>query len=297
MSAQGPVARAPMPRLRTIGSLLRSTCIFFVFFLAFGGDKASAQHSNVTCLSSFDWSLNTQGRTPCKVASELQAECASGRWDITPLPTGYRYIGPTTGQASYCICDSVTYQLMSACGACQNETWITYLEWSTNCGNITTLVEGEYQPSLIPPGTLVPRWAYIKPSDFAGTFNLYAAKSAGDTPESSRVPSITSSLGPRPPPGRHSNAGAIAGGVVGGVLGFALIAVFAAWVLRGPGGSRDKGEKPLPMRPMGPATNPNEQPALAYQNPFPVHHQDQYPDPPQYSGYPTPRALSPMKAA
>ncbi|KAF8316466.1 uncharacterized protein EI90DRAFT_3021551 [Cantharellus anzutake] len=187
-------------------SILCQTLLFSLLFLAYGADKVLAQNTNVTCLPSFNWALNSaNGRfhaavmiireNPCKVASELQAVCGGG-WDVTSLPPDYHYIdnqGPVKGSETngpnYCTCTSIVYELMSACGACQNRTFISYPAWTIDCTNISTK-EGVYNPSLIPSGTLVPRWAYLKPSSYGGLFNIEIAKQIGDAPESSRSLSL-----------------------------------------------------------------------------------------------------------
>ncbi|KAF8341667.1 uncharacterized protein EI90DRAFT_3285711 [Cantharellus anzutake] len=261
----------PWPRV-TMDSIFRQALLFSALFLAFGGDKALAQGSNVTCLPGFDWALNSAKETPCKVASELQAVCVGGG-GVPPLPPGGHYIGPVNGDdrnsPNYCICTSIVYGLVSACAACQNGTFISYPAWTVDCTNIST-VEGMYRPSLIPSGTLVPRWAYLKPSSYGGLFNIEIAKQIGDRPESSQMfsssttssgaittdstpttsknsittpsttntyPSTTTTIMTTTTTrsgggGGSSNTGPIVGGAVGGVVGLGLVAVLAAWVLK-----------------------------------------------------------------
>ena len=48
---------------------------------------------------------------------------------VSALLPGYEYAGPSgKGKAddNLCECNTVTYSLLSACDACQSETWITY---------------------------------------------------------------------------------------------------------------------------------------------------------------------------
>ena len=46
---------------------------------------------------------------------------------IDPLPPGYSYIGPSGADDSdLCKCSTVGYSLISACGGCQGQSWITY---------------------------------------------------------------------------------------------------------------------------------------------------------------------------
>src|SRR5260221_2894829 len=46
---------------------------------------------------------------------------------IPPLPSGYKYTGPTSlGGSNLCKCNTIAYSLMSACGACQGGSWLPY---------------------------------------------------------------------------------------------------------------------------------------------------------------------------
>ncbi|KAF8316467.1 uncharacterized protein EI90DRAFT_3086289 [Cantharellus anzutake] len=190
-SSQSRAAHSSWPHI-TMDSIVCQTLLFSLLFLAYGADKVLAQDTNATCLPSFNWALNSAKENPCKVASELQAVCDGGSI-VVSLPPGYHYIGPVKGSETnapnYCACTSIVYELMSACGACQNRTFISYPAWTIDCTNIST-TEGEYNPSLIPSGTLVPRWAYLKPSSYGGLFNIEIAMQIGDAPESSRSLSL-----------------------------------------------------------------------------------------------------------
>ncbi|EGN95741.1 hypothetical protein SERLA73DRAFT_186929 [Serpula lacrymans var. lacrymans S7.3] len=203
--------------------------------------KTSAQSSNVVCIPSFDWASNSRGQNPCLVAAYLQAACNDGQFTVNALPNGTHYIGPDPTDVNQCQCSTVTYSMLSACGACQNSTWISWSSWSTNC---TTIFPQSF-PTDIPSGTAVPNWAYLNVMA-SDDFNVTAAKADGDTPESTATrvqstgsvasssptssPAPTSSSGSSPgstsgsPSSSHTNAGAIAGGVVGGVVGVGLIA-------------------------------------------------------------------------
>jgi len=44
--------------------------------------------------------------------------------NLDPLPTGYMYIGPTPAYSNRCLCSSVYYALLSACGYCQIRDYI-----------------------------------------------------------------------------------------------------------------------------------------------------------------------------
>ena len=48
-------------------------------------------------------------------------------FDIATLPQGSLYRGPDAGQDNLCVCNTVVYSLVSACGACQGaSSWIQY---------------------------------------------------------------------------------------------------------------------------------------------------------------------------
>ncbi|KAG2158230.1 uncharacterized protein EDB93DRAFT_1238020 [Suillus bovinus] len=208
---------------------------------------AFAQTSTVTCLSSFGWMNNSLQQNPCEVASYLEGVCTGGAFSISPLPPDTHYAAPTVAEASACECNTVTYSLVSACGDCQNATYLPWSSWSYNCSEVYI----QTYPNNIPSGTLVPNWAYLSVNSSVG-FDPVAAQAAGDTPESSAtkvqstgsvtysstVSALTSSSGAAagsssptssPTNSTSSNAGAIAGGVVGGVVGAALIIGLATW--------------------------------------------------------------------
>ncbi|KAG1827450.1 uncharacterized protein BJ212DRAFT_1294722 [Suillus subaureus] len=219
---------------------------------------AFAQTSTVTCLSSFSWMDNSLKQNPCVVASYLESVC--GAINFAPLPSGYYYAPPSAASANTCVCNTVTYSMVSACADCQNATYLEY-------------------PNDIPTGTKVPNWAYL---NVTGGFDPVAAQSNGDLPESTatNVPTITvtysttlsasltgvstftsssgaatgsstsltgvstsltsvstftSSSGAATgsstsaSDSTSSNVGAIAGGVVGGIAGAAAIIGLATW--------------------------------------------------------------------
>jgi len=46
---------------------------------------------------------------------------------INSLLPGYSYTGPSgVDDSNMCKCNTIAYSLISACDACQSETWITY---------------------------------------------------------------------------------------------------------------------------------------------------------------------------
>ncbi|KAG2041610.1 hypothetical protein BDR03DRAFT_945232 [Suillus americanus] len=204
---------------------------------------AFAQTSNVTCLSSFGWMNNSLQQTPCVVASYLESVCWGGDFTVSALPPDTHYAAPTVAEANQCECSTVTYSLISACGACQNATYLNWSQWNYNCSQVFSQV----YPSNIPSGTKVPNWAYFLKVTASG-FDPVAAQNTGDLPESTATSvqstgsvtsassvsaSLTSSsgtaTGSSTSNSKSSNAGAIAGGVVGGIVGAAVIIGLATW--------------------------------------------------------------------
>ncbi|KZT26502.1 hypothetical protein NEOLEDRAFT_1131999 [Neolentinus lepideus HHB14362 ss-1] len=197
-----------------------------------------AQTSDGVC-SIDTWTGNSLGQSPCLVASYLQGVCDGGAYHVPALPAKYSYNGPTQASANDCLCNTVTYNLMSACSACQNGTVIAWSTWNTNCSTIYT----DY-PEYIPSGTRVPGWAYLNVTeDF---WNGTAAEADVAAPESTNpiqkptgsvVASASATLNASPLASMNSatsstssNKGAIVGGVVGAVLGAAVI-VGLTWIV------------------------------------------------------------------
>ncbi|KAJ3783929.1 hypothetical protein GGU10DRAFT_359575 [Lentinula aff. detonsa] len=212
----------------------------------------------------FQWSFNTLDQSPCVVASYLGQAC-DAQYSIPSLNSSEPYSGPSLGaQANACQCSSVMYILLSACGACQGGSFITWSAYIQNCSSIYPTIF----PENIPSGTKVPRWAYqnVTAED---DFNPTEAQAVGDAPESTgtapptgstsvSTPTVTSSALNQ---GKKTNAGAIAGGVVGGVV-VLLLAVAALLYLRRRQRHRKKraaaanviDDKPRPY-PVGPVSS------------------------------------------
>ncbi|KAG2351624.1 hypothetical protein BDR07DRAFT_1500791 [Suillus spraguei] len=276
-----------------------------------------AQTSDVACLSSYGWPPTD----PCLVAAYLDSVCSGGDYSVNSLPSGDHYAPPTASEANNCQCSTVTYSLISACGDCQNATYLTWSSWSYNC---TQIYLGVY-PNNIPSGTAVPNWAYLNVT--TNGFDPVAAQNDGDLPESTAtkaqstvsVPSsstasatLTSSSGSPTASStssnnsKSSNAGAIAGGVVGGVVGAAIIIGLATWYFikrrrsttapsaafsdigGGPGYSQSDPSDPstFPGSPPSPTLLTTSS-SNVYQNPsIPSHVFSQQSRPGQYSGTP-----------
>ncbi|KAJ3851624.1 hypothetical protein EV368DRAFT_42726 [Lentinula lateritia] len=189
-------------------------------------------------------SYNSLSQDPCTAATYLGAVCNNGL-QVPALPASNHYTGPSPGQATTCECSTLTYMLISACGACQNRTWISWQIWSQNC----PIIERAYRfPVPLPTTTDVPSWAFMNISTAHAT--LSQPTSTSDTASSSSASSQTSpffistsiststsvlsstttvsptsSLSSASP----NHAGAIAGGVVGGLTLLVALALVFLW--------------------------------------------------------------------
>ncbi|KZP08341.1 hypothetical protein FIBSPDRAFT_874621 [Athelia psychrophila] len=210
------------------------------------------QSTNISCLPDYVWMENSLGQNPCTMATIAQDACG-GTWNILPFPppaqaAGYYYPGSTDASKSTCMCSTVTYSLFSACGICQNGSFATWPQWTTNCTGIALSLSTF--PDPIPANTTFPAWAYLNAT---GGFNVAAAQADDRAPESSPIPQSTAapstsasassasstSSAPSSSPSaagnsstHKSNTGAIAGGVIGGLAFVAALAALAVYLLR-----------------------------------------------------------------
>ncbi|KAH0827028.1 hypothetical protein J3R83DRAFT_4709 [Lanmaoa asiatica] len=234
-----------------------SLAILTAGLLSVGPLGVLAQTSTAVCLSTFNWMDNSKNQNPCTVAAYLQGACNGGRtftfllchallqnsdiqpeFTVDPLPVNTHYTGPYADEQNPCQCSSVTYNTISACGACQNRTIISWSTWDTNC---TTVYPGVFPPG-IPDGTAVPAWAFQdvsvcitciehllsllrihNPESTATNAQSTGSLVSTSTLASASLTNSPSSTSGSTSSGSSSNAGAIAGGVVGGVVGVALI--------------------------------------------------------------------------
>jgi len=217
--------------------------MFLVFLAIFAWISwtATAQNTTAVCLSAYDWAFNSLNQSPCLVAAYLESACLASPETVPALPAENHYTGPSFLTATPCNCATVTYNLLSACGACQQRQWSNWTTWTLDCPSITIGF-----PKAIPTAVTVPSWAYIDVTQTTEeTFdpvqaenNLTASLSASAAPSSSSTSMTLAGIstpsapieGPAPVVTGNSsssaNAGAIAGGVVGG-LAFIVIAALA----------------------------------------------------------------------
>ncbi|KAF9562198.1 hypothetical protein CPC08DRAFT_391263 [Agrocybe pediades] len=168
--------------------------------------------ANIDCLQSYSWAYNKNNQSPCDVSWSLIKECDSTLGDLTPLPnwpdhSGYYNI--STMYKTYCLCNTITYSLVSACSICQGQSYTYWSEWSDECDGQATLYEYK-EP--IPTGLDVPSWAYLDVTtknyfDLNAAFkNATASKNllASNNPSSTQSESFVT---PTPvPPSTNSNS-------------------------------------------------------------------------------------------
>ncbi|KAJ7120501.1 hypothetical protein C8R43DRAFT_83195 [Mycena crocata] len=228
---------APTIRMRGYGTFLVSFAALLL--------QVASQTSNVTaCIPLYQWTVNSKQQTPCLVAAYLESTC-QGRKSlafrmscsdrtisavgVNAIPEQTHYEGPSALNATLCSCSTVTYSLISACGACQGRRFGNWTEWASNCPQ----VEVAQFLQAIPAEVVVPSWAYLNVTETDNNFNpIRANQTNSDSTTSSSSVSPTSSVtatfsstasvtpppSPEPASSKKSNAGAIAGGVVAGLV-------------------------------------------------------------------------------
>ncbi|KAH9054539.1 hypothetical protein EDB87DRAFT_1580478 [Lactarius vividus] len=203
-------------------------------------------------------SFNTLGQNMCMIAAYLMSTCNGGVFTIDALQPGNSYTGPSSDldDVNPCKCNTVTYNLISACDACQGSTWKTWSEYSFNC---TTTLPPSTFPNAVPQGTRVPHWALVDNTlsrlipQLENLWNATKAYAAGAlssvTPELgpgslisastsgsvSPTSSTSSSAGASSSPsssGSGSNTAIIAGSATGGVVALAAICALLFYFLR-----------------------------------------------------------------
>ncbi|KAH7344111.1 hypothetical protein B0J17DRAFT_202420 [Rhizoctonia solani] len=203
--------------------------------------------TNATCVD-HAWSFNSRGQSPCWVASSIASSCTTDNSFKVPALEVGGYYSFDVSQANTCVCNSVMWNILSACALCQMGISTSWTQWVSSCPSSLINV-GKY-PLPLPGGVTVPSWAYY---DFtvADTFNpviasqqvgLESSAVSGATSTPAPVPNptvapastVTGANGSAPTPkpitsqsSSGSNTGAIVGGIVGGVLGIGLIGLIA----------------------------------------------------------------------
>ncbi|KAI0246211.1 hypothetical protein BJV78DRAFT_177447 [Lactifluus subvellereus] len=199
--------------------------------LLLASQSVTAQLAYPDCPSSWSWSLNSLGQSPCTVAAYLQGVCNDEDFTIPPLHPGDSYTGPTgPGDATdLCKCNTVVYSLMSACDACQGAQWLPWKTWTRNC---TAVDPPTTFSRLIPTGTRVPEWAFLNVTK--GTWDPVLAFQVGDAIEVIAGETGTLAVRPTPTttqtvvPGLSHPSKRKIGAVIGGIVGGVVVVVVAA---------------------------------------------------------------------
>ncbi|KAI5118177.1 hypothetical protein M0805_008418 [Coniferiporia weirii] len=187
--------------------------------------------SNATCIPRLALFNNSRGQIPCLVGAYLGGACNNGQYDVSELGHGKYYIGPTAALANPCVCSTVMYAVMSACGACQNASEVlTWDGWSAECPTVSIMTF----PEDIPKDTAVPGWAYEN-----NTVTGFDPQSAinDPSPESSASSSPASTSSSAPTQGNSNSSSAndtvtVVGAVLGCVGGLILLGSAALFLIR-----------------------------------------------------------------
>jgi len=210
-----------------------------------------AKRAGPTCAAdSPTWWNNAEGATPCDVYQSVMDACG---YTAPPISPGDAYY--PVAQAQNCMCNTVAYNLGSACQDCQRGTtdqgilFSTYVAGGDLCPSTTDSL-----PDTVTPAQQVPLWALIDTSTQFWTYfdaQQVALNSSSTTsilsptgtlpgemsstmdgsPTATTTDSPTSSptLAPVQASHKSTNAGAIGGGVAAGVVVLLLVAGLLFW--------------------------------------------------------------------
>lgn len=189
---------------------------------------------SVQCASYF---TSQSGLDPCCAAQMVDQSCGLSYTISAKSNSTFKeslYI-PNATTASYTTCSWASYNLLSACAICtQQSTWASWATYSASCGNYvssTTYYPWD-QGCRLPENEKIPFFAATNPIYWTnGTFNENEAAVNGSSgtpdvtgqPLASSSPSATSTSS-------SSSSGAIIGGIVGALAVFGL-AGFILWYI------------------------------------------------------------------
>jgi len=192
---------------------------------------------------------NAANISPCQVVAQLNAICNSGTWSIPVLNASFTYDNPTVVNrtVSLCTCSWASYNLISACTACQQgDLGYKIAEWSVYSSECNGKLSNSYFPAniTIPQDTTIPFWAGTNPTTWPnGKFDVSSAQTTANEHHKDLTNSVTA-------PKKSKNIGAIVGGVIGGLVVIGAAIAVAFYILRRqtkpvqPGSSHSLGEKP-----------------------------------------------------
>ncbi|KAG8715419.1 hypothetical protein FRC08_010606 [Ceratobasidium sp. 394] len=199
----------------------------------------AAKRAGPACAAGVDtWWNNAQGSTPCDVYQSIMDKCSYTAPAIASNDAYYPVL-----QAQNCMCNTVAYNLGSACQDCQRGTTDQGILFSVYVagGDTCPLIDNNL-PDSVTPTDDIPTWAFL---DTSTQFWSYSAAreialnqtsttaSSGPTSTGATMTDTTSATHTLTPTGTPSTsasaapvssghnsvkAGAIGGGVAGGVV-------------------------------------------------------------------------------
>ncbi|KAH7340186.1 hypothetical protein B0J17DRAFT_309040 [Rhizoctonia solani] len=211
--------------------------------------KRSLSKRAPTCASSAPtWWNNAQGATPCDVYQSILDVCG---YTVPAISNNESYYPVTIAQL--CMCNTVAYNLGSACQDCQRGSTDQGILFSLyTAGGDGCVAPINSLPASVNPAQQIPEWAL---QDTLTSFWSYAgaqsiANSTATTTASATStitfttatmevtetltlsdPTASETATPLPSTSKSTNAGAIGGGVAGGVV-FLLLAIGLLLFLR-----------------------------------------------------------------
>lgn len=111
--------------------------------------------------------------------SYLAGVCNNGSWLVLSLDGVASYGAPAGQLATPCECNTVFYNIIEACSACQGGSINQWQYWIQNCPQSYI---GTAFPYPIPAGTQVPTWADIDPTTVGFWSPTIASAYAGKIP-------------------------------------------------------------------------------------------------------------------
>ncbi|KAF8491362.1 hypothetical protein F5888DRAFT_1736763 [Russula emetica] len=147
--------------------------------------------------TSWQWTFNSLGQNLCTVLAYMISTCNGGEFTVFQLQSGWVYFGPSgIDNANLCECS-----LYSACGACQQQKWVTWSQWVTNC---TRTLPPSSRVPCVAAEDLLPltcnrragsRTLSLLRYVFLSGFFLMSRTRTSGTP-TNRIQSVTPELGP-----------------------------------------------------------------------------------------------------
>ncbi|KAF9490283.1 hypothetical protein BDN71DRAFT_200431 [Pleurotus eryngii] len=93
--------------------------------------------TDAVCDTSFSWAQNHLQQSPCLVAAYLNGACGTNTYLVRKLTDNNRYDPPLGANATPCSCSWASYNLLSACTACQGrpQSIPTWSGWILGCND------------------------------------------------------------------------------------------------------------------------------------------------------------------